>query len=223
MIIAIDGHSSCGKSTIAKSIAKHLGYVYVDTGAMYRAITLYCLQNNLISEHKIDEHSLQKHISNISIDFKINPHTQLQETWLQGTSVEQTIRGLEVSQHVSAVSKLPFVREKLVAMQRAYGAQGNIVMDGRDIGTVVFPHAHIKFFITASAHIRAQRRYDELTAKGESVNFEEILTNIESRDYEDSHRAISPLKQAADAIVLDNSNMTREEQLTWILKKIPQK
>jgi len=220
MIIAIDGHSSCGKSTIAKAVAKNFEYIYVDTGAMYRVVTLYCMQNNIITNGIVNEELLAQEIDNISVSFKLNSETQVQETYLNSVNVEQEIRGLDVSNNVSAVSKIKLVRQKLVALQREYGAQGNIVMDGRDIGTVVFPNADRKFFITASAQVRAQRRFDELTAKGDSVNFSDVLENIESRDLADSTRKESPLKQADDAIVLDNSEMTKEEQLQWIYKKI---
>ncbi len=220
MIIAIDGYSSCGKSTIAKGIAKELGYTYIDTGAMYRAVTLFCLQNNSIQQNEINEFLLKKHIDTIHISFVYDAQTQTQQTYLNGVNVENEIRRLEVANWVSPVSKIGFVRQKLVAMQRELAAHGNIVMDGRDIGTVVFPHADYKFFITASAQIRAQRRYDELLAKGEQVNFEEVLHNIEQRDLIDTTRTESPLTQAEDAIVFDTSNVTREQQLEWILEKI---
>ncbi|HOS83659.1 MAG TPA: (d)CMP kinase [Bacteroidales bacterium] len=220
MIIAIDGYSSCGKSTIAKGIAKELGYTYIDTGAMYRAVTLFCLQNNSIQQNEINEFLLKKYIDTIHISFVYDAQTQTQQTYLNGVNVEHEIRRLEVANWVSPVSKIGFVRQKLVAMQRELAAHGNIVMDGRDIGTVVFPHADYKFFITASAQIRAQRRYDELLAKGEQVNFEEVLHNIEQRDLIDTTRTESPLTQAEDAIVFDTSNVTREQQLEWILEKI---
>ncbi|MFO7869201.1 MAG: (d)CMP kinase [Bacteroidales bacterium] len=222
MIIAIDGHSSCGKSTIAKSLAMKLGFVYVDTGAMYRAITVYCIQHGLIIQNTVHEHELRKHISNISISFQAISNTKdfEQATYLNGVNVEKEIRGIEVSEHVSMISSLDFVRHTLVEKQREYGKKNNVVMDGRDIGTVVFPHADYKFFITASVNVRAQRRYDELTAKGEKVAYNDIYKNIEKRDYIDSTRKESPLRQAKDAIVLDNSSMTRKEQLQWILKKI---
>ncbi|HPM12135.1 MAG TPA: (d)CMP kinase [Bacteroidales bacterium] len=220
MIIAIDGYSSCGKSTIAKGIAKELGYTYIDTGAMYRAVTLFCLQNNSIQQNEINEFLLKKYIDTLHISFVYDAQTQTQQTYLNGVNVEHEIRRLEVANWVSPVSKIGFVRQKLVAMQRELAAHGNIVMDGRDIGTVVFPHADYKFFITASAQIRAQRRYDELLAKGEQVNFEEVLHNIEQRDLIDTTRTESPLTQAEDAIVFDTSNVTREQQLEWILEKI---
>jgi len=220
MIIAIDGYSSCGKSTIAKGIAKELGYTYIDTGAMYRAVTLFCLQNNSIQQNEINEFLLKKYIDTLHISFVYDAQTQTQQTYLNGVNVEHEIRRLEVANWVSPVSKIGFVRQKLVAMQRELAAHGNIVMDGRDIGTVVFPHADYKFFITASAQIRAQRRYDELLAKGEQVNFKEVLHNIEQRDLIDTTRTESPLTQAEDAIVFDTSNVTREQQLEWILEKI---
>ena len=220
MIIAIDGHSSCGKSTIAKGLAKELGFTYVDTGAMYRAVTLFCLQNNVIQNGEINEFLLKKYSNNIHISFHYSSDTREQETYLNGINVEKEIRNLEVANWVSPVSKIGFIRQKLVAMQQEYGLTGNIVMDGRDIGTVVFPNADFKFFVTASSQIRAKRRYDELLAKNEIVNFEDVLHNIEQRDFQDTTRTESPLKQANDAILLDTSNYTREEQLQWILNKI---
>lgn len=222
MIIAIDGHSSCGKSTIAKDLAKELGYVYVDTGAMYRAVTYYCLQNTIIEHGRIDEKKLELSLDKIQIDFKLNSKNE-QETYVNHVCVEKEIRGLLVSEHVSMVSKFPFVRRKLVQAQREYGVSGNIVMDGRDIGTVVFPHADYKFFITASVQVRAQRRFDELSAKGEQVDYNAIVANIESRDLQDTTRKESPLTQAPDAIVLDTSLMTKKEQLEWILNRIKKK
>ena len=222
MIIAIDGYSSCGKSTIAKGIAIELGFVYIDTGAMYRAVTLFCLQNNVIDGTEINEFLLKKYIDNIHITFVFDAQTQTQQTYLNGVHVEKEIRGLEVANSVSLVSKIGFVRQKLVAMQRQFADHGNIVMDGRDIGTVVFPEADFKFFITASARIRAQRRYDELCEKGENVSFDDVLLNIEQRDLIDTTREESPLKQAPDAIVFDTGSVTRQEQLTWILNKIRQ-
>ncbi|MFW5851391.1 MAG: (d)CMP kinase [Bacteroidota bacterium] len=222
MIIAIDGHSSCGKSTIAKTLAQTLQFVYVDTGAMYRAVTLYCIQHKLIENNVVREDELRKHLSRISISFsRVHDAEEFeQETFLNGECVEKEIRGIEVSNLVSVVSTLGFVRKKLVEMQREYATRNSVVMDGRDIGTVVFPHADYKFFVTASVQVRAQRRYDELIAKGEQVSFDEIYTNIEKRDFIDSTRKESPLRQADDAIVLDNSAMTRKEQMEWILKKI---
>ena len=220
MIIAIDGHSSCGKSTIAKALAKKLGFTYVDTGAMYRAVTLFCQQNNLIQNGVVDEENLAKRIGEINISFALNNDTQQQDTYLNGINVEKKIRSMEVAHDVSNVSKIGFVRKAMVEKQQKYGESADVVMDGRDIGTVVFPNADYKFFITASPEVRAQRRYDELMAKEGHVNFDEILENLKQRDFLDSTRAESPLRQADDAILVDTSNMTREGQLEWILKKI---
>lgn len=223
-VIAIDGHSSCGKSTIAKAVAKKMGYIYVDTGAMYRAVTYYCLLNNLIdNEGVVNETKLAQQLSGIIISFQnTGEGFDNQQTFLNSKNIEEKIRGMEVSQHVSAVSKIKFVRDYLVKLQKEYGESENIVMDGRDIGTVVFPKAKFKFFVTASPEVRAQRRYDELSKKGENVSFEEILKNVKDRDFQDSTRKESPLMQAEDAILLDNSNMTREEQLAWILQILKQ-
>jgi len=220
MIIAIDGHSSCGKSTIAKSLAKRLGFTYVDTGAMYRAVTLFCQQNNLIKNSVVDEENLAKRIGEISISFALNSDTQLQDTYLNGVNVEKQIRSMEVAHDVSLVSKVGFVRKAMVEKQQEYGKNANVVMDGRDIGTVVFPNADYKFFVTASPEIRAKRRYDELMEKEGKANFDEILENLKQRDLIDSTRKESPLRQADDAILVDTSNMTREGQLEWILSKI---
>ena len=220
MIIAIDGHSSCGKSTIAKSLAKRLGFTYVDTGAMYRAVTLFCQQNNLIKNSVVDEENLAKRIGEISISFALNSDTQLQDTYLNGVNVEKQIRSMEVAHDVSLVSKIGFVRKAMVEKQQEYGKNANVVMDGRDIGTVVFPNADYKFFVTASPEIRAKRRYDELMEKEGKANFDEILENLKQRDLIDSTRKESPLRQADDAILVDTSNMTREGQLEWILSKI---
>lgn len=220
--IAIDGHSSCGKSTMAKNLAREIGYVYIDTGAMYRAVTLYSLQHGLITDGKVDATSLEKQMGNISITFTFNPSTGRPDTYLNGECVEQVIRQMEVSNHVSLVASLPFVREAMVDQQRRMGKDKGVILDGRDIGTVVFPDAELKIFVTASADIRAQRRYDELCAKGVDCNYEEILKNVQERDYIDSHREVSPLRQADDAIVLDNSHMTIPEQQTWLLEKVQQ-
>lgn len=220
MIIAIDGHSSCGKSTIAKALAKRLGFTYVDTGAMYRAVTLFCQQNNLIQNGMVDEENLAKHIGEINISFALNNSTQLQDTYLNGVNVEKQIRGMEVAHDVSLVSKIGFVRKAMVEKQQEYGKNASVVMDGRDIGTVVFPNADYKFFVTASPEIRAKRRYDELMEKEGKANFDEILENLKQRDLIDSTRKESPLRQADDAILVDTSNMTREGQLEWILSKI---
>ncbi|MCQ2606193.1 MAG: (d)CMP kinase [Bacteroidales bacterium] len=218
MIIAIDGHSSCGKSTIAKALAKKLNFTYVDTGAMYRAVTLFCLQNSLITNDVVDETALESRLQEVQISFVKNG--DVQETYLNGVNVEREIRSMTVAQHVSTVSKIGFVRAFLVKKQQEYGENASVVMDGRDIGTKVFPNADYKFFVTASAEIRAQRRYDELMQKEGKANYEEILENLKQRDYADSTRKESPLKQADDAILVDTSNMTREGQLEWILNKI---
>lgn len=220
MIIAIDGHSSCGKSTIAKALAKRLGFTYVDTGAMYRAVTLFCQQNNLIKNGVVDEENLAKRIGEINISFALNNDTQLQDTYLNGINVEKQIRSMEVAHDVSLVSKIGFVRKAMVEKQQEYGKNASVVMDGRDIGTVVFPNADYKFFVTASPEIRTKRRYDELMEKEGKANFDEILENLKQRDLIDSTRKESPLRQADDAILVDTSNMTREGQLEWILSKI---
>lgn len=215
--IAIDGHSSCGKSTMAKDLAREIGYVYIDTGAMYRAVTLFCLQNSLFKDEKIDTEELRKHMNDISITFQLNPTTGKPDTYLNGICVEDKIRSLDVSSKVSYIAALDFVREAMVDLQRLMGEAKGVIMDGRDIGTVVFPNAELKIFVTASDEIRARRRYDELIAKGEKCNMEEILANIRERDRIDSTRAVSPLRKADDAIVLDNSNMTIPEQKAWLL------
>ncbi len=219
IVIAFDGHSSCGKSTVAKAIAKKLGYTYVDSGAMYRMVTLLAMQNNLISGKEIDEDKLKQNLENVSITFKYNNEGK-QESYLNNTNVESEIRTIDVSDKVSYISELAFVREKLVELQQKMGEEKRIVMDGRDIGTVVFPNAELKIFMTASAKVRAQRRYDELLGKGHKVTFEEVLENIEKRDYIDQNREHSPLRKAEDAIVLDNSNLSREEQFNWVLELI---
>ena len=218
LTIAIDGHSSCGKSTMAKNLSKALGYVYVDTGAMYRAVTLYALRNGIFDQDgNIDEERLERALDDINIGFVFNAETGRPDTYLNGTCVEKEIRGLEVSNHVSPIATLPFVRAALVSQQQQMGKQGGVVMDGRDIGTVVFPHADVKIFVTARAEVRAQRRYDELKAKGMEADYEEILRNVTERDYIDSHRAVAPLRHADDAIILDNSEMTIEGQQQWLL------
>jgi cytidylate kinase len=202
--IAIDGHSSCGKSTMAKDLAKEVGYIYVDTGAMYRTVTLYCMRNNLIRDGKIDEAGLREVINDIDIDLR---------------NLDPQIRSIEVSNNVSMVATIPFVREAMVEKQREMGKNKGVVMDGRDIGTTVFPDAELKVFVTASAEVRAQRRYDELKDKGMPADYEEILKNVQERDYIDSHREVSPLRQAPDAILLDNSHMTISEQKDWLMDK----
>lgn len=217
--IAIDGHSSCGKSTMAKDLARRIGYVYIDTGAMYRAVTLFAMRHNLIANGQVDAEKLQEEMGNIHISLRLNPETQRPDTYLNGECVEREIRTMEVSRHVSLIAALPFVRSAMVEMQREMGKEKGVVMDGRDIGTVVFPHAELKIFVTASAEVRAQRRYDELTAKGEKCNYEEILENVKERDHIDSTRETSPLRQAEDAIVLDNTHMTIPEQENWLMEE----
>lgn len=218
--IAIDGHSSCGKSTMAKQLAKQLGYIYVDTGAMYRAVTLYAMRNGLITEdNNVDSDGLRNRMSQIAISFKFNETTGRPDTYLNGERVEDEIRGIEVSNHVSPVAAIPFVRRAMVDMQREMGKEKGIVMDGRDIGTTVFPDAELKVFVTASAEVRAKRRYDELSQKGMPADYEEILKNVQERDYIDSHREVSPLRPAEDAVILDNSDMTIPEQQEWLLSK----
>ena len=217
--IAIDGHSSCGKSTMAKDLAREVGYIYIDSGAMYRAVTLYCLENQLFTEEGIDTTKLEAALPDIHISFQLNPDTQRPMTFLNGENVEDRIRTMEVSSHVSPVAALPFVREALVKQQQDMGKEKGIVMDGRDIGTAVFPEAELKIFVVASAEIRAQRRYDELKAKGQEASYDEILANVKERDYIDQNREVSPLRQADDAILLDNSNLTIGEQKQWLKER----
>jgi cytidylate kinase len=217
IIIAIDGFSSCGKSTMAKDLAREIKYTYIDTGAMYRAVTLYALRRGFTKESGMS--FPEKVMDEIEISFRINPATGLTETYLKGENVEQEIRSMEVANHVSAIAALPFVRASLVEKQRSMGTRKGIVMDGRDIGTVVFPGAELKIFVTATPEVRAQRRFDELEAKGISVSFDEILGNIKSRDYLDMTRSVAPLRQADDALVLDNTNMTVPEQKAWLMEQ----
>ena len=217
--IAIDGYSSCGKSTMAKDLAREVGYIYIDSGAMYRAVTLYCLENQLFTEEGIDTIRLEAAMPGIQISFQLNPETGRPMTFLNGANVEDRIRTMEVSNHVSPVAALPFVREALVKLQQEMGKEKGIVMDGRDIGTAVFPDAELKIFVTASAEIRAQRRYDELQTKGQEASFDEILANVKERDYIDQNREVSPLRQADDALLLDNSNLTIEEQKQWLKER----
>lgn len=220
IVIAIDGFSSCGKSTMAKDLAREVGYIYVDTGAMYRAVTLFAMRNDVFdAEGNIDETKLKALLPDVKLTFQLNNETKLPEVCLNGENVERYIRTLEVSQHVSPIAALPFVREKLVEQQQAMGNEKGIVMDGRDIGTVVFPNAELKIFVTASAEIRAQRRFKELETKGMPADFDEILQNVEQRDYIDTHRETSPLRQADDALVLDNSHLTIAEQKAWLMEK----
>lgn len=219
IVIAIDGFSSCGKSTMAKDLARKIGYIYIDSGAMYRAVTLYCLQNELMNEGVVLQESLQQAISSIQIAFQLNELTGLPETYLNGINVEQQIRSMEVSSFVSQVSALPFVRHEMVAQQQAMGNRKGIVMDGRDIGTTVFPDAELKLFVTASPEVRAQRRVSELLAKGDQVSFQEVLDNVVSRDFQDQNREESPLRMANDAILLDNSDMSIAQQDLWLLEQ----
>ncbi|HEX7585059.1 MAG TPA: (d)CMP kinase [Prolixibacteraceae bacterium] len=220
IIVAIDGHSSCGKSTIAKAVATKFGYIFIDSGAMYRAVTLFALRKNLISDGKVDQERLIGMLPEIHVGFRYNPELKKSDTYLNGENVEEEIRQLPVSQNVSPVATIAEVRKAMVRLQREMGKNKGIVMDGRDIGTVVFPDAELKLFVTASPEIRAKRRFDELSDKGETVSFAEILQNVQERDRIDSTRAASPLRKADDALVLDNSNMTREEQLEWVIGKV---
>ncbi|RCW39332.1 (d)CMP kinase [Marinilabilia salmonicolor] len=220
LIIAIDGHSSCGKSTVAKDLARLLKIAYIDTGAMYRAVTLYALRKNLIVNGKIDEDGLKSSLDDIDIRFRTNLNKGTNDTWLNGENVEAEIRNLEVSNNVSPISALGFVRKRLVELQQLMGEKGGVVLDGRDIGTVVFPNADLKIFMTAAPEIRAQRRFDEMKAKGQNPSFEEVLKNVEERDLMDSTRKESPLRQAEDAVVLDNSQLSPQEQLDWILDQL---
>ncbi len=218
--IAIDGFSSCGKSTMAKDLAREIGYIYVDTGAMYRSVTLFAMRNGLFNaDGSIKTDELRQRMNEINISFRLNSETGRPDTYLNGELVEKEIRTMEVSAHVSPIATLPFVRAALVAQQQAMGKEKGIIMDGRDIGTVVFPDAELKIFVTASAEVRAQRRYDELKAKGMPADFDDILKNVKERDYIDSHREVSPLRKADDAIELDNSNMTIAEQKAWLMQK----
>jgi len=220
LIIAIDGYSSCGKSTLAKSLANHLNYTYIDSGAMYRAVTLYCIRNKIIENNVVYKSFLISNLNKINIKFYYNNKTNSNETWLNSENVEEEIRKPEVAKYVSLVSKIPEVRSKLVLIQREIGKNKKIVMDGRDIGTVVFPNADLKIFMCAVQEIRANRRLIELQEKGIKTTLNEVIENIKKRDYIDENRDVSPLKKANDAIVLDNSNMTKEEQLEWIISKI---
>lgn len=221
--IAIDGYSSCGKSTIAKGLAKKLKYLYIDSGAMYRAVTLYCMQNNIIRDNKFNEQEVAAAMDKIHLEFKVNPATRLSEIHLNGKNVEKEIRQMDVSNHVSPISALKGGREKIVEIQREYGKEKGIVMDGRDIGTNVFPDAELKIFMTADENVRAQRRWKELAAKEMNVSIEEVKKNIKQRDNEDTHRLHNPLCKAEDAIVLDNTNMTMYEQLGFAMKMAKEK
>jgi cytidylate kinase len=223
LLIAIDGYSSSGKSTFAKAIAKELNYIYIDSGAMYRAVTLYCMRRKFIGKGKLNTAGILQELKDIHIEFVYNPDIAEYETFLNSENVEKEIRGIEVSGYVSNISKIAEVRARMVELQRQIGVFKGIVMDGRDIGTVVFPDADLKIFMTASVDIRAKRRYDELRGKGVKVNLEEIRRNIVARDITDENRDISPLRRADDAIVLDNSRMTVEEQMDWIHQTIEKK
>ena len=219
IIIAIDGFSSCGKSTMAKSLARELGYIYIDSGAMYRAVTLYAIRNNWIPDGKPNVYAIISGIESINITFRFDPVTEKNTTFMNGENIEEEIRRLEVSENVSPVSTIKEVRQAMVKLQQQMGANKGIVMDGRDIGTVVFPQAELKIFMTADPEIRAQRRFLELSTKGQTVSMEEIRQNINQRDYIDQNREESPLRKADDAIVLDNSFLTPEQQLQWTIQK----
>lgn len=223
IIIAIDGYSSTGKSTIAKQLAKELSYIYVDSGAMYRAVTFYAMQNKFVSENYMKKEDLIANLSNISLSFVFNPEKGFSEVYLNDKNVEKFIRSMDVSNLVSKIATIPEVRKKLVAEQNAIGKNKGIVMDGRDIGTVVFPEAELKLFMTSSAETRAKRRLEELIDKGDDVTYEEVLKNVTDRDYMDVHREVSPLKKAEDAIEIDNSNLNREEQFQLILNLVNEK
>ncbi|PNQ72322.1 (d)CMP kinase [Hanstruepera neustonica] len=218
--IAIDGFSSTGKSTVARQLAKHLGYIYVDSGAMYRAVTLYAMNQQFIDDNQFDVNALVTNLHHVTIHFEFNRETGNADVYLNGKNVEKQIRTLEVSNCVSRVAAVPEVRYQLVKQQQQMGKEKGVVMDGRDIGTVVFPHAELKIFMTASAETRAQRRYDELINRGDKVNFNEVLHNIQERDYIDSHRADSPLVKAEDAIEIDNSNLTLDQQFQKVLNLV---
>lgn len=220
LIVAVDGHSSTGKSTVSKILAARLGYTYIDTGAMYRIVTLRAMREGLVHDGKVDDEKLKAVLPTIVFGFKYNEEKKRYESYMNGEYVEMAIRGLEVSDHVSLIASLPYVRECLVEKQREMAKDGGVVMDGRDIGSVVFPHAEVKFFMTASPEIRAQRRYKELLEKGDSVSFEEVEANIRKRDYLDEHRETSPLVKTQDAILIDNGNMTVEEEVEEMLKII---
>ncbi|HBZ35456.1 MAG TPA: (d)CMP kinase [Bacteroidales bacterium] len=224
IIIAIDGHSSTGKSTFAKTIAKKFGLLYIDTGALYRGITLFAIQNGLItSDNKVKEAELKSLLPSVSMEFRVTGKDCESELYLNGKMVENEIRSLDVSSKVSYIAALPFVRNFVDEILRKYGKIRGVVMDGRDIGTVVFPDAEIKIFMTADAEVRAKRRYDEMIARGANADFNEILKNIIERDYIDEHRETDPLRKAPDALLLDNSHMTVDEQMEWLLSKISQK
>lgn len=219
IVIAIDGYASCGKSTMAKELARKIGYIYIDSGAMYRAVALYCIEQGLFEGNRLDVEALQRHIDDIDITFVLNPETGRPETFLNGRNVERDIRGMAVSDKVSYVAAVGFVRRKLVALQQAMGREKGIVMDGRDIATVVFPDAELKIFLTASPEVRARRRVDELRAKGQEVSYDEVLHNVRERDRIDETREVDPLRKADDALLLDNSTLTLEQQDQWLMQQ----
>jgi CMP/dCMP kinase len=221
--IAIDGHSSCGKSTIARSIAEKYGMRYIDTGAMYRAITLYCMRNKIIQNKEVDLGLLQNSLDEISINFEYNSDLKKSETFLNNENVEDLIRGIEVSENVSIIAQIKEVREKLILLQQEIGKSKNVVMDGRDIGTVVFPNAKLKLFVTASSEVRAKRRFDELVIKGDIVSFDEVLGNLNQRDEHDTNRKINPLIMAKDAVLINNTDLSIAEQNSKIDKLIQSK
>lgn len=221
--IAIDGFSSTGKSTLAKQLAKQLGYIYVDTGAMYRAVTYFAMQNGFVGENYLNKEALIKELPNIKLEFQFNPDLGFAEMYLNDINVEQPIRTIEVSRNVSQIAEISEVRAKLVEQQQAMGKNKAIVMDGRDIGTVVFPDAELKIFMNASAETRAQRRFEELVEKGQNVTFNEVLENVQQRDYIDTHREDSPLVKASDAIEMDNSALSKKEQFDLVMKLIKEK
>lgn len=221
--IAIDGHSSTGKSTLAKQLAKHLGYVYVDTGAMYRAVTYFAMQNNIISKENFNLKDLKRRLNEVNLKFKFNEQLGFAEIYLNEVNVENQIRSIEVSNFVSKIAEVSEVRSKLVEQQKEFGKNKAVVMDGRDIGTVVFPDAELKLFMTASAKIRAERRFQELISKGDSVTYQEVYDNVVQRDAIDSNRQDSPLIQAEDAIQIDNSELSKDEQFEIVLNLVLQK
>jgi len=223
LIIAIDGYSSCGKSTFARLIAKDLNYIFIDSGAMYRAVTLYCMRKNYVSITGLNIQAILSELKDIHIDFVFNPDINEYETFLNSENVEKEIRSMEVTAHVSRISQIPEIRARMVELQRQIGVSKGIVMDGRDIGTVVFPDAEIKIFMTASVEVRAKRRHNELKNRGINIDFEEIKRTIIARDIADENRDISPLRRADDAIILDNTRMTVDEQMVWIKKIIESK
>lgn len=223
IIIAVDGHSSCGKSTVAKQVARAIGIAYIDTGAMYRAVTLFALRHGLMDGNQPNALAIEQHLNEVHISFDFDQQAGRNTTFLNDENVEDQIRNMEVSSHVSAVSAIPAVRAKLTEWQRQMAKSKSVIMDGRDIGTAVFPNADLKIFMTARPEVRAQRRYDELKDKGQDANLQDILQNVVDRDRQDSTRSVSPLRQADDAVVLDNSDITREEQYDFILNLLAQR